>query len=226
MDKSDFQKFYAKRKKMQKRGESNYGDTEEIIESMVGYYYDTLDFIKDATREEIALAFEGLVAFVKEYPEREIVQIFKQKMIQYRELSKYCRIDMQAAIKAAEEIVQEEKNRIVPFEEEFSALFQSWKQQLSDLPYSDWMDGHKLVKLFLRDFEETKRALQNATVEEIGFSIYVLEDMVRVLSKGQAEELVWLFKEKAREFPAVQDYSDCDYAEEIERAESYLEDIS
>lgn len=147
-------------------------------------------------------------------------------MIQYRELPKYCRIDMLAAIKEAEQIVLEEKNRIVPFEEEFSALFESWKIQMSDMPYSDWMGGERLVKTFLRDFEKTKTALRNATSEEIAFSVFVLEDMVRVLPKEQAFELVDIFKEKAVEYPSVQDDCQCDYAEEIELAESYLEEIS
>lgn len=66
-------------RKCKKDGENNDNDTEEIIESMVEYYYDTMDFIRDATREEIALAFEGLVAFVKAYPEQEIIQIFKKR---------------------------------------------------------------------------------------------------------------------------------------------------
>ncbi len=76
-----------------------------------------------------------------------------------------------------------------------------------------------------KNYMETKVLLENATKEEIGVAIDALDDLVHFFEKEQARVLVAIFKQKLIDFPDIQDYCDCDYMEEIELAESYLEEV-
>ena len=111
--------------------------------------------------------------------------------------------------------------------EEFMSVVQTRKRAKEEQDYIFFagFDTDNLVKVLSKNYMETKVLLENATKEEIGVAIDALEDLVRSFGKEQSQELVVIFKKKAVEFSDIQKYCDCDYIEEIERAESYLEEL-
>lgn len=109
--------------------------------------------------------------------------------------------------------------------EDFMRIVQSRKRAKEGQDYIIFagFDLEDLVKVLSKNYLETKAILERANVEEMGVAIDALENLVRSFTKKEARELVDLFKQKAIEFPNVQEYCDCDYVEQIEEAESYLE---
>ena len=112
--------------------------------------------------------------------------------------------------------------------EEFMRVMQTRKRAKEERDYIIFagFDTGDIVNVLSKNYMETKALLQNATKEEIGVAIDALEDLVRTFEKKQAQELIAIFKQKAIEFSDVQQYCDCDYMEQIEVAESYLEELA
>ena len=110
--------------------------------------------------------------------------------------------------------------------EEFRRIVETRKRAKEESDYIIFagFDTGDIVNVLSKNYIETKALLQNATKEEIGVAIDALEDLVRSFEKKQAQELITIFKQKAIEFSDVQQYCDCDYIEQIEMAESYLEE--
>lgn len=111
--------------------------------------------------------------------------------------------------------------------EEFMRVMQTRKQAKEEQDYVIFagFDTDDIVNVLSKNYMETKVLLENATKEEIGVAIDALQDLVRSFGKEQAQELVAIFKQKAIEFSDVQKYCDCDYMEQIEEAESYLQEL-
>ena len=111
--------------------------------------------------------------------------------------------------------------------EEFMRIMQTRKRAKEEQNYIIFagFDTDDIVDVLSRNYMETKILILNATKEEIGVAIEALEDLVRSFTKEQAQELVAIFKQKAIDFPDIQNYCDCDYIEQIEAAESYLEEL-
>lgn len=86
-------------------------------------------------------------------------------------------------------------------------------------------DHGTIFKLLCRNYQETIEFLSNADEKEIATTVEVLDDLVRFFSKEQAKELIGVFKKKGIEFSNIQQYCDYDYIEQIEMAESYLEEL-
>ena len=111
--------------------------------------------------------------------------------------------------------------------EEFRRIVETRKRAKEESDYIIFagFDTGDIVNVLSKNYIETKGLLQNATKEEIGVAIDALEDLVRSFERKQAQELITIFKQKAIEFSDVQQYCDCDYIEQIEMAESYLEEL-
>ena len=111
--------------------------------------------------------------------------------------------------------------------EGFIRIIQTRKRAKEEKDYIIFagFDMVDIVRVLSKNYIETKVLLENATKEEIGVAIDALEDLVRFFCKEQAQELVSIFKQKVIVFPDIQEYCDCDYIEQIEMAESYLEEL-
>lgn len=109
--------------------------------------------------------------------------------------------------------------------EEFTRIMQTRKRAKEERDYIIFagFDTGNIVNVLSKNYAETKALLENASKEEIGVAIDALENLVRTFEKNQALELIAIFKQKAIEFPDVQQYCDCDYMEQIEEAVSFLE---
>lgn len=226
MIKNDFKKIIARRKKFLKREEAQIDDLREIIDSMLACYQETIDFLAMATREETAIALEGVTAFVRKYPKQQIIEVCKKKIMQYRDLQKHCKIDITDTMREIEGYVKIYSQKKMTFKE---ALTQQLEQRKQTLRFDvnadfDWIEEESLENLILQDFEETKKQLKEATREEAAFAILALDNLLDRLSTAQARELVDIFKQKGAEFSDIQEYCEYDYAEQIKAAERCLKE--
>lgn len=75
-----------------------------------------------------------------------------------------------------------------------------------------------------KDFDETVNLLKNANKEEIAVAIETLDDLVVFFSKEESKQIIEIFKQKLQEFPDVGDVCEFDYLDQIQEAESILQD--
>ena len=87
-------------------------------------------------------------------------------------------------------------------------------------------DLEMIISVLLRSYDETLSFLSTATVQEIGCAIDALEDLVQSLPKEKAQAIIDIFKNKALEFPNVQDFSEVEYALELKIAQEIVDEKS
>lgn len=84
-------------------------------------------------------------------------------------------------------------------------------------------DHETMRKLLCRNYQETIDFLRVANKEEIATAVEILDDLVAVF---KSREIIEIFREKAVEFPNVNDVCEFDYFECIEETESWLDENS
>lgn len=113
--------------------------------------------------------------------------------------------------------------------EEFSKILEARErcrqQDMEAYTIAHGYDHETIHKLLCRNYQETIEFLTKADKEEIATAIELLDDLVHFFAKEQAQKLTAVFKQKAIEFSDIQHYCDYDYIEQIEMAESYLEEL-
>ena len=221
------QKIYANRKNIAKGKTCERDEGQEILNALSGDYQETILFLKTATMEEIAIAIEVLCPLVKKFPHEEIIEIFKQKQVQYKKVNKICKVSYEDKINDAERIILEMKEKEnVSLKEKFREILVARETgKLQDEAAYITAKGYEheeMCRLLCRDCQETIDFLWSADKKEIAVAIEILDNLV---DRFKSWEIIEISKKKAAEFPDVNDICEYDYFESIEEAESYLKEL-
>lgn len=87
MIKNDFQKILAERKRRKKPNRC-FDDKNLIEQTLLKDYNQTIMFLDGSTMEEMSLVIEAIIPFIQKYPRKEVLDLLKRKIIQYKNLEK------------------------------------------------------------------------------------------------------------------------------------------
>lgn len=223
MIKNDFQKILAERKRRKKINRC-FDDKNLIEQTLLKDYNQTITFLECATMEETLLVMEAIIPFIQKYPRKEVLDLLKRKVIQYKNLEKHCNVPIKETIEQATCIVNKKHKSTV--KEQFEYLLQTRKiaKQDSTYPICTGFDISAIALTLKKDFNETVSLLKNANKEEIAVAVETLDDLVVFFSKEESKKIIEIFKQKLQEFPDVDDVCEFDYLDQIQEAENILQD--
>lgn len=223
MIKNDFQKILAERKRRKKLNRC-FDDKNLIEQTLLKDYNQTIMFLDGSTMEEMSLVMEAIIPFIQKYPRKEVLDLLKRKVIQYKNLKKHCNAPIKETIEQATCIVNKKRQPTV--KEQFEYLLQTRKiaKQDSAYPTCAGFDIRDIALTLKKDFNETVSLLKNANKEKIAVAVETLDDLVVFFTKEESKRLIEIFKQKLQEFPDVDDVCEFDYLEQIQEAENILQD--
>lgn len=223
MIKNDFQKILAERKRRKKLNRC-FDDKNLIEQTLLKDYNQTIMFLDGSTMEEMSLVMEAIIPFIQKYPRKEVLDLLKRKVIQYKNLKKHCNVPIKETIEQATCIINKKRQPTV--KEQFEYLLQTRKiaKQDSTYPTCAGFDIRDIALILKKDFNETVSLLKNANKEEIAVAVETLDDLVVFFTKEESKRLIEIFKQKLQESPDVDDVCEFDYLEQIQEAENILQD--